>query len=143
MPFRLHTALLLPLLSAVRPPAEPAIRARVLAFYRDDRAHRWPDVLEHFTVGKIAARWPPPVAEPAWISAVPPGDGTACTPADGVPPSRMSITSVGRWARVFVIWCDTGATDEVWLLWIEADWKIARLVRDVAPLHSFHGDRLH
>jgi hypothetical protein len=133
MASRLAIAVLLASLIGLRPPAEDPIRARVLAFYRDDRAHRWPDVLDHFTVGKIAARWPPPVSEPAWIAAVPPPDDAACAPADGMPPSRMSITVVRRWARVFVTWCGARATDEVWLLRIDATWKIARLVRNVLP----------
>jgi hypothetical protein len=131
MASRLALALLLASLISVRSAAQDPIRARVLAFYADDRAHRWPDVLDHFTVGKIAARWPPPFSDPAWIAAVPPPDDAACGSADGVPPSRMSITVVRPWARAFVTWCDTRATDEVWLLRIDATWKIARLVRNV------------
>ncbi len=133
MPFRSDIAPFFAVLLGVLPAADNPIRARVLAFYSDDRAHRWPDVLEHFTVGKVAARWPAPLSDPAWIAATPSPDDEVCEPANGVPPSRMSITSVGRWARVFVTWCDTGATDEVWLLRIGEAWKIARLVRDVRP----------
>ena len=133
MPFRSDIAALLALFLGVLPAAENPIRTSVLAFYSDDRAHRWPDVLEHFTVGKVAARWPAPLSDPAWTAATPPPDDAACEPANGVPPFRMSITSVGRWARVFVTWCDRRATDEVWLLRIGAAWKIARLVRDVRP----------
>src|SRR5207244_9283965 len=32
---------------------EAAIRAQVQGFYHDDRDNRWPDVLDHFWVGKI------------------------------------------------------------------------------------------
>lgn len=131
MPVYRHAALLCTLLLVGLPAPEAAIRARVVAFYRDDRAHHWPDVLDHFTVGKIAARWPPPVSDPAWLAAAPAPDATACEPADGVPASRMSIATVDRWARVFVTWCEARTTDEVWLLRIEQDWKIARLMRDV------------
>ncbi len=113
------------------------MRARVLAFYRDDRAHRWPDVLEHFTVGKIAARWPAPTGDPAWTGATPPDRTVPCVSSPGDPGSRMSIGVVGRWARVFVTWCDTGGTDEVWLLRIGQDWKIARLRRDVSRLEAY------
>ena len=133
MPFRPDIAALLALFLGVLPAADNPIRRRVLAFYSDDRAHRWPDVLDHFTVGKIAARWPPPLIDPAWVAAQPSRRDAACEPAAGVPPSRMSITTVGRWARVFVTWCDRRATDEVWLLRIGGAWKIARLVRDVRP----------
>ncbi len=134
MRFSLYMTALCASFLAPRPTPEATIRARVLAFYRDDRAHHWPDVLDHFTVGKIAARWPPPVSDSVWLAAAPARDAKACEPAEGVPPSRMSITTVDRWARVFVTWCDArAATDEVWLLRIGQDWKIARLVRDVRP----------
>ncbi len=131
-----RAALLVTLLSGNATPQD-AIRARVLAFYRDDRAHRWPDVLEHFTVGKIAARWPAPSGDPAWTRAAPPGGTVPCVSSRGDAPSRISIAVVGRWARVFVTWCDSGATDEVWLLRIGAEWKIARLTRDVPRLDAY------
>jgi hypothetical protein len=118
-------------------PAPDVIRARVLAFYRDDRAHRWPDVLDHFTVGKIAARWPAPSDDPAWTRATPPDGAVPCVSSRGDAPSRMSIDVVGRWARVFVTWCDTGSTGEVWLLRIAEEWKIARLTRDVPRLDAY------
>ena len=111
-----------------------AIRARVLAFYRDDRAHGWPDVLDHFTVGKVAARWPAPTGDPRWTRAAPPDDTVACASGADDPSFRMSIAEVDRWARVFVTWCGTGGTDEVWLVLIGGDWKIARLLRDVPRL---------
>lgn len=114
-----------------------AIRARVLAFYRDDRAHRWPDVLDHFTVGKIAARWPAPSDDPAWTRAAPPAGAAPCDSSRADAPSRMTITVVGRWARVFVTWCRSGSTDEVWLLEIASDWMIARLTRDVPRLDAY------
>lgn len=113
----------------VAPPRD-VVRARVLAFYRDDRAHRWPDVLDHFTVGKMAARWPAPTEDPAWVGASPPDAAVPClSPSRDDRPFRMSISLVGRWARVFVTWCDTGSTDEVWLLRLGEEWRIARLTR--------------
>src|SRR2546430_8112764 len=41
---------------------EAAIRGQVQGFYRDDRDNRWPDVLDHFWVGKITARWTAPTS---------------------------------------------------------------------------------
>jgi hypothetical protein len=115
-------------------PSQNAIRARLLNFYREDRANRWPDVLSHFTVGKISARWPAPTLDSTWIAAVPPREEAPCASQNRAPPSRMSITVIGLWARVFVTWCDRGSTDEVWLLRISDDWKIARLMRDIPRL---------
>lgn len=129
---RLGIAVLMTLLAGSLPPQD-AVRARVLAFYRDDGAHRWPDVLDHFTVGKIAARWPAPTGDPAWVGASPANAAVPClSPSQGDRRSRMSITLVGRWARVFVTWCDTGSTDEVWLLRLGVEWRIARLTRATA-----------
>jgi len=126
-------AMLLFTLGAGRSPPD-AIRARVLAFYRDDRAHHWPDVLDHFTVGKVAARWPTPTGDPRWMRAAPPDQAAPCVSSPADAPFRMSLAEVGRWARVFVTWCATGGTDEVWLVLIGADWRIARLLRDVPRL---------
>src|SRR5947209_16307948 len=50
---------------------EAAIRAQVQGFYRDDRDNRWPDVLDHFWVGKITARWTAPTSTQAWLAARP------------------------------------------------------------------------
>src|SRR3989442_8864049 len=47
---------------------EAAIRAQVQGFYRDDRNTRWPDVLDHFWVGKITARWTAPTSTQAWLA---------------------------------------------------------------------------
>lgn len=123
------------LMGALQAPAQArspdeAIRARILAFYRDDRADRWPDVLSHFSSGKITARWPAPTSEPAWTRAAPPRDEGPCASADGGRASRMTIVVVGRWARVFVTQCSSAAsTDELWLLQIGDEWKIAWLAR--------------
>src|SRR6266550_3047970 len=68
---------------------EAAIRAQVQGFYRDDRNNRWPDVLDHFWVGKITARW----------------------------------------ARVFITRCGGGTPDELWMLRVGEDWRIARMIR--------------
>lgn len=110
---------------------DSAIRSRVLAFYRDDRAHRWPDVLNHFTVGKVAARWPAPTGASTWVRAAPAPEAEPCTSTWQDAPHRMSVARVDRWARVFITWCDAAATDEVWLVQIGAEWKIARLERNV------------
>ncbi|MGH7548137.1 MAG: Uma2 family endonuclease [Gemmatimonadales bacterium] len=123
------------LIAALRAPAQQpspdeAIRARILAFYRDDRADRWPDILSHFSDGKVTARWPAPTSDPAWTQAVPPSDAERCASAAGGPAARLTIVVVGRWARVFVTHCSSAATaDELWLLRIADEWKIAWLAR--------------
>lgn len=111
--------------------ADSAVRASVLAFYRDDRSHRWPDVLNHFTVGKVAARWPAPSGASTWVHAAPALEAEPCSSTWQDAPHRMSVARVDRWARVFITWCDAAATDEVWLVEISAAWKIARLERNV------------
>src|SRR2546425_7608849 len=57
---------------------EAAIRAQVQGFYRDDRDNRWPDVLDHFWVGKITARWTAPTSTQAWLAARPLERDSAC-----------------------------------------------------------------
>lgn len=135
MPLSIAAVLCLTLVPG--PPPPDPIRARVFAFYRDDRAHRWPDVLDHFTMGKIAARWPAPSDDPAWARAARPDASAPCDSSRDDLPSRTATTVVGRWARVFVTWCGSGSTDEVWLLRIGSDWKIARLVRAVPRLGAY------
>src|SRR2546421_11144574 len=59
---------------------EAAIRAQVQGVYRDDRNNRWPDVLDHFWVGKITARWTAPTSTQAWLAARSPARGSAGRP---------------------------------------------------------------
>ena len=54
-------------LAAQQASAEDAIRTELLEFYRDYRADYWPDVLDHFWVGKITARW----TAPTWRASQP------------------------------------------------------------------------
>ena|SRR6266849_9595141 len=55
-----------------------AISAQVQGFYRDDRDNRWPDVLDHFWVGKITARWTAPTSNQAWFAARPLDRDSTC-----------------------------------------------------------------
>ena len=59
---------------------EAAIRGQVQGFYRDDRNNRWPDVLDHFWVGKITARWTAPTSTQAWLAVRPLERDSACVP---------------------------------------------------------------
>jgi hypothetical protein len=104
-----------------------AIRAQIQGFYRDERDTRWPDVLEHFWVGKISARWTAPTANPAWVGAHPVARDSACvTGQDHV----LSIALIDdRWARVFVTLCRGGPPDELWMLRVGDAWRIARMIR--------------
>src|SRR2546430_15889821 len=89
--------------AAQRASSGEAIRAQVRGFYRDDRDHRWPDVLDHFWVGKITARWTAPTSNPAWVRAHPVAADSAC--GAGYAPERLAMAVElveGRWARVFV-----------------------------------------
>src|SRR5438093_2453690 len=106
---------------------EAAIRAQVQGFYRDDRDNRWPDVLDHFWVGKITARWTAPTSTHAWLAAGPLDRDSACVAGkDHV--LAMSIALIDdRWARVFVTRCGGGPPDELWMLRVGEDWKSARL----------------
>src|SRR5436309_14892475 len=79
---------------------EAAIRAQVQGFYRDDRDNRWSDVLDHFWVGKITARWTAPTSNPAWVGAHPVEGHSACVP--GEDHGRAVQLSDDRWGRVFV-----------------------------------------
>ena len=114
--------------------AEDRIRARVLLFYQDDRAHRWPDILGHFWVGKVSARWPAPTGNSAWVRAS--RLGSCARSAQGAS-YRMAMTVIGNWARVFFAPCDVEASvDELWLLGIGGDWRIARLERGQARVST-------
>jgi hypothetical protein len=110
-------------------PAE-AIRGQVQGFYRDDRDNRWPDVLDHFWVGKITARWTVPTSNPAWVRARPVAADSACASGRAPEPLAMTIALIDdRWARVFVTRCGLGSPDELWMLRVGEDWRIARLIR--------------
>jgi hypothetical protein len=92
---------------------EAAIRAQVQAFYRDDRDNRWPDVLDHFWVGKITARWTAPTSNQAWLAARPVDRDSACVAGKGHV-LGMSIALIDdRWARVFVTRCGGAPPDEL------------------------------
>jgi len=115
-----------------------AIRAQVEGFYSDDRDNRWPDVLDHFWVGKITARWTAPTSNPAWVRAHPVAADSAC--ASGQAPERLTMTIAlidDRWARVFVSRCGLGSPDELWMLRVGEDWRIARMMRGFEGLRSF------
>jgi len=115
-----------------------AIRAQVQGFYSDDRDNRWPDVLDHFWVGKITARWTAPTSNPAWVRAHPVAADSAC--ASGQAPERLTMTIAlidDRWARVFVSRCGLGPPDELWMLRVGEDWRIARMMRGFEGLRSF------
>ena len=106
---------------------EAAIRAQVQGFYRDDRDKRWPDVLDHFWVGKITARWTAPTSNPAWVAAHPVEGDSACVPGED---HVLSVALIDdRWARLFVTPCRGGPPDELWMLRVGDDWRIARMIR--------------
>ena len=106
---------------------EAAIRAQVQGFYRDDRDNRWPDVLDHFWVGKITARWTAPTSNPTWVGAHPVEGHSACLPGED---HVLSVALIDdRWARVFVTRCGSGPPDELWMLRVGGDWRIARMIR--------------
>ena len=114
-----------------------AIRAQVQGLYSDDRDNRWPDVLDHFWVGKITARWTAPTSNPAWVRAHPVAADSAC--ASGQAPERLTMTIAlidDRWARVFVSRCGLGSPDELWMLRVGEDWRIARMMRGFEGLRS-------
>jgi len=114
---------------AQRASAREAIRLQVQGFYRDERDHRWPDVLDHFWVGKISARWTAPTSNPEWVGAQPVERNSACLTGDHV--HALSIALIDdRWARVFVTPCAGGPPDELWMLRVGEDWRIARMIRD-------------
>ncbi|HYU90736.1 MAG TPA: hypothetical protein VE966_09850 [Gemmatimonadales bacterium] len=111
------------------PSPREAIRVQVEGFYRDDRDNRWPDVLEHFWVGKITARWTAPTSDPAWVAARPIDRDSACATLN---PQAVSVSIAlidDRWARVFVTRCAVPAPDDLWMLRVGQEWRIARLIR--------------
>ena len=106
---------------------EAAIRAQVQGFYRDDRDNRWPDVLDHFWVGKITALWTAPTSTQAWLAARPLERDSACVPGED---HVLFVALIDdRWARVFVTRCGGGPPDELWMLRVGGDWRIARMIR--------------
>jgi len=114
---------------AQRASAREAIRLQVQGFYRDERDHRWPDVLDHFWVGKISARWTAPTSNPAWVAARPIDRDSACSTPK---PQAVSVSIAlidDRWARAFVTRCAVPAPDDLWMLRVGQEWRIARLIR--------------
>src|SRR5437899_11079863 len=92
--------------------ARDEIRVQVQGFYRDDRDNRWPDVLDHFWVGKITARWTAPTSTQAWLAARPLERDSACVPGKDHEVA-MSIALIDdRWAAVFVTRCGGGPPGE-------------------------------
>jgi hypothetical protein len=115
--------------AAQRASAREAIRLQVQGFYRDDRDHRWPDVLDHFWVGKISARWTAPTSDPAWVAARPIDRDSACASPNPQTVSASIALIDDRWARVFVTRCAVPAPDDLWMLRVGQEWRIARLIR--------------
>ena len=117
-------------LAAQRASPERAIRAELHEFYRDYRTNHWPDVLDHFWVGKITARWTAPTSDRVWLDARPiPADSACALERHGE--LALSIAVIDdRWARVFAArrTC-AGPPDELWMLRVGEAWKIARMIR--------------
>jgi hypothetical protein len=120
------------------------VQREVQLFYRDLGTRQWNDVQNHFWPAKIAARWPPPfhVSEES-RTGEPPEHSSGAAPVDRrheglcddsgrAASGRISITFVGRWARVTAEPCTDGRTagprsdrfEELWLLQFEGAWKI-------------------
>jgi len=115
--------------AAQHEPPETLIRAELREFYRDYRANHWPDVLDHFWVGKITARWTAPTSDRQWLDARPLPVDSACALA-GRGELAMSIVVIDdRWARVFAAGrrC-SDPTDELWMLRVGDAWRIARMI---------------
>src|SRR5881409_1189556 len=110
--------------------ARDEIRVQVQGFYRDDRDNRWPDVLDHFWVGKITARWTAPTADSAWIDARPISGDSACALEQQGKLALSIVVIADRWARVFAAGrtC-TAPPDELWMLRVGGAWRIARMIR--------------
>jgi len=116
-------------LAAQAPSPELAIRAEVHEFYRDYRANHWPDVLDHFWVGKITARWTAPTADRRWLGLQPmPADSACALERQGQLAMTMVVVE-DRWARVFAAGrtC-SGPSDELWMLRVGEAWRIARMM---------------
>ena len=115
-------------LLAQRPSPDSAIRAELHEFYRDYRADHWPDVLDHFWVGKITARWTAPTADRRWLDAHPmPADSACALERQG----ELAMTIVvidDRWARVFAAGRTCSESNELWMLRVGEAWRIARMM---------------
>jgi hypothetical protein len=134
-----------------------AIHAEVSAFYRDLRAQQWAALLDHFWPAKIAARWEPPVADPAWqdsprAGSAPAEDASACEcPIDdgSGAPASTEIHVVAAWARMLLTPCGTQAAgpepreehgvEELWLLHVNDRWKIVHFASGVPRTMSWSG----
>src|SRR5437870_7749683 len=89
---------------------EAAIRGQVQGLYSDDRDNRWPDVLDHFWVGKITARWTAPTSNPAWVRAHPVAADSACASGQARERLTMTISLIDdSWELVFVSRCGVGS----------------------------------
>jgi hypothetical protein len=108
---------------------ETLIRAELREFYRDYRANHWPDVLDHFWVGKITARRTAPTSDRRWLDARPLPMDSACALA-GRGELAMSVVVIDdRWARVFAAGRScSDPTDELWMLRVGEAWRIARMI---------------
>src|SRR5437870_7768576 len=71
----------------------------------------------------------PEAATRAWLAARPLDRDSACVAGEDHV-LAMSIALIDdRWARVFVTPCRGGPPDELWMLRVGEDWRIARLIR--------------
>ena len=117
------------LLAAQRSSPDSAIKAELHEFYRDYRANHWPDVLDHFWVGKITARWAAPTSDRRWLDARPLPVDSACALARQGEPAMSIVVIDDRWARVFAAPRSCfDPTDELWMLRVGDAWKIARMI---------------
>ena len=116
--------------AAQHEPPETLIRAELHEFYRDYRANHWPDVLDHFWVGKITARWSAPTSDRRWLDARPLPVDSACALARQGELAMSIVVIDERWARVFAAARScSDPTDELWMLRVGDAWRIARMIR--------------
>jgi len=116
-------------IAAQREPPETLIRAELREFYRDYRANHWPDVLDHFWVGKITARWTAPTSDRRWLDARPLPVDSACALARRGELAMSIVVIDDRWARVFAAGRSCAdPTDELWMLRVGDAWRIARMI---------------
>lgn len=117
--------------------SDSAIRSELHEFYRDYRANHWPDVLDHFWVGKITARWTAPTADPRWLAARPVGVDSACALARRSELAMSIVVIDDRWARVFATGRSCSSPqDELWVLRVGEAWRIARMIPGVDGIAS-------
>ncbi len=108
---------------------DSAIRAELREFYRDYRANHWPDVLDHFWVGKITARWTAPTSDRRWLAARPVPVDSACALAQQGGLAMAIVVIDDRWARVFAAGRGCAVpSDELWMLRVGDAWRIARML---------------